>query len=54
VPSWGGMLSYLQQYHVLASYWWMWFPALELVVLFIAFHGIADALQKRLQFDDTL
>jgi peptide/nickel transport system permease protein len=51
VPSWGAMLSTLQQYHVLISYWWMWFPILVLVILFLAFQAVADALQKRLQFD---
>jgi peptide/nickel transport system permease protein len=52
VPSWGAMLGTLQEYSVLVSYWWMWSPALVLVVLFIAFHSMADALQKRLQFND--
>jgi peptide/nickel transport system permease protein len=50
-PSWGAMLANLQQYHVLVSYWWLWIPALVLVVLFIAFNAIAEGLQNRLQFD---
>lgn len=50
-PSWGAMLANLQQYHVLVSYWWLWIPALVLVVLFIAFNALAEALQNRLQFD---
>jgi len=49
-PSWGGMLATLQQYHVLVSYWWMWCPALVLLVLFLAFNAMADALQNQLQF----
>jgi peptide/nickel transport system permease protein len=43
-PSWGNMLAALQQYHVLASYWWMWIPGLALVPVFLAYHTIADAL----------
>src|ERR1700678_169672 len=30
-PSWGNMLSSLQKYSVLVSYWWMWAPALVLI-----------------------
>jgi peptide/nickel transport system permease protein len=43
-PSWGNMLGVLQQYHVLASYWWLWAPALALVVVFLAYYALADAL----------
>jgi len=43
-PSWGNMLGSLQQYHVLASYWWPWAPALALIVVFLAYYGLADAL----------
>lgn len=50
-PSWGAMLSNLQQYNVLVSYWWLWCPALILLALFLAFNAMADALQKRLQFE---
>ncbi|MCP4661847.1 MAG: ABC transporter permease, partial [bacterium] len=31
MPSWGNMLATLQQYHVMVSYWWMFFPALALI-----------------------
>ena len=31
MPSWGSLLSSLQQYYVLSSYWWMCLPALLLV-----------------------
>jgi len=44
-PSWGNMLAALQQYHVLASYWWMWIPGLALVPVFVGYHAVADALQ---------
>lgn len=45
VPSWGTMLGELQRYHVLTSYWWMFLPGLILVLVFIAYHGLARALQ---------
>jgi len=47
VPSWGSLFSPLQQYHVLASYWWMFLPALILVPVFLAYHVTADAMQER-------
>lgn len=47
MPSWGSLLSALQQYYVLSSYWWMVLPALLLIPLFLAFHEAADALQER-------
>jgi len=46
MPSWGSLLSSLQQYYVLSSYWWMVLPALLLVPLFLAFYETADALQE--------
>jgi peptide/nickel transport system permease protein len=50
VPSWGNMLGSLQQYHVLASYWWMVAPALALVPVFWGYHVLADFLHERLEF----
>jgi peptide/nickel transport system permease protein len=47
-PSWGSLLSSLQQYSVLASYWWMFLPALLLVPVFLLYYLAADALQERL------
>lgn len=47
MPSWGNLLSSLQQYYVLSSYWWMVMPALILIPLFLAYHAAADALQER-------
>jgi peptide/nickel transport system permease protein len=47
VPSWGNMLAPLQQYHVLASYWWMWAPGLALVPVFIGYFALSEALQAR-------
>jgi peptide/nickel transport system permease protein len=49
MPSWGSLLSSLQQYSVLTSYWWMFLPALLLMPLFLAYYMAADALQERLK-----
>ena len=49
VPSWGSLLSQLGQYFVLASYWWMFLPALLLVPLFLAYYAAANALQEHFQ-----
>jgi peptide/nickel transport system permease protein len=49
VPSWGNMLAYAQQYHILVSYWWMLLPGLAPVPVFFAYHKLADYLHARLQ-----
>lgn len=46
VPSWGTMLAALQQYHVLVSDWWMFFPGLILVLVFLSYGGLANAMQE--------
>ena len=46
VPSWGNLLANLQQYSVLVSYWWMYLPALTIVPFFLAYLGLANALQE--------
>lgn len=46
VPSWGNLLAALQHYDVLSSYWWMFLPAVALVLLFLAYQSLTDALQK--------
>ncbi len=46
VPSWGGMLAALQQYHVLVSKWWMFFPGLVLIPVFLCYGLTSNALQK--------
>lgn len=48
-PSWGSLLSSLQHYDVLSSYWWMFLPAVLLVPLFFAYQAAADALQERFE-----
>lgn len=49
MPSWGSLLSSLQQYYVLSSYWWMFVPAALLIPVFLAYQMAADALQERLK-----
>jgi len=49
VPSWGNMLSTLQQYNVLVSYGWLLAPAGALVVTSVIYWLLADALHSRLQ-----
>jgi peptide/nickel transport system permease protein len=49
MPSWGTLLSSLQQYYVLSSYWWMFLPALLLIPMFLLYNATADALQERLR-----
>jgi peptide/nickel transport system permease protein len=41
VPSLGNMLASLQQYHVLASYWWMFVPGVVLIPVFLAYYSLA-------------
>jgi len=49
VPSWGNMLSTLQQYNVLVSYGWLLAPAGALVVTSVIYWLLADALHSRLK-----
>jgi peptide/nickel transport system permease protein len=49
MASWGTLLSSLQQYYVLSSFWWMFLPALLLIPLFLAYNATADAIQERLK-----
>ena len=39
----------LQQYNVLVSYWWMFAPALPLILISLGYLRVADAIQERLQ-----
>jgi peptide/nickel transport system permease protein len=48
-PSWGSLLSSLQQYYVLSSYWWMFLPAVLLVPVFLLYYAAANALQERVR-----
>jgi len=49
VPSWGNMMSMLQQYSVLTSHGWMLAPAATLVVTSVMYWLLADVLQHWLQ-----
>jgi peptide/nickel transport system permease protein len=45
-PSWGNLLSNLQQYNVLVSYWWMFAPALALVIVSLGYLQLASAVHE--------
>jgi len=47
VPSWGNMLATLQQYHILVSDWWMFFPGLVLVLVILGYGMLSTALQEK-------
>jgi peptide/nickel transport system permease protein len=49
MPSWGNLLANLQQYSVLVSYWWMFAPALALILVSLGYFTVANAIQERLQ-----
>jgi peptide/nickel transport system permease protein len=49
IPSWGNMLSTLQQYSVLVSYAWLLAPAGALVVTSVTYWLLADTLHRWLQ-----
>jgi peptide/nickel transport system permease protein len=48
-PSWGNMLSILQQYSVLVSYGWLLAPAGALIVTSVIYWRLADSLHGWLQ-----
>jgi peptide/nickel transport system permease protein len=48
-PSWGNMLSTLQQYSVLVSYGWLLAPACALVVTSVLYSSLADVFHSRLE-----
>jgi peptide/nickel transport system permease protein len=45
-PSWGGILAELQQYHVLVSKWWMFFPGLILIPVILSYGMLSNSLQE--------
>lgn len=49
LPSWGNLLASLQQYSVLVSYWWMFAPALVMVVFCLGYLAVANAFHEKLQ-----
>jgi peptide/nickel transport system permease protein len=48
-PSWGAMLGSLQQYSVLTSYWWMFTPAIALVVVAISYYALTSMMHERMR-----
>jgi len=49
MPSWGNMLSALQQYGVLVSYGWLFAPACALVVTSVLYSSLAEVFHSRLK-----
>jgi peptide/nickel transport system permease protein len=49
-PSWGNMLSTIQQYDVMISYWWMWAPGFVLIPVFFIYQLLGSALQARADY----
>ncbi len=45
-PSWGNMLAALQQYKVIISCWWMFAPAVTLVIVSGAYFVLSDSLHR--------
>ncbi len=41
-PTWGNLLTPLQQYVVLTSYPWMWSPAAAVLLVFVALHTVGE------------
>lgn len=46
MASWGNLLSSLQQYNVLVSYWWMYLPAVAMAPFFLGYLRLASLLQS--------
>jgi peptide/nickel transport system permease protein len=52
-PSWGNMLAPLQQYHVIASYPWMFIPVGLLILIFHGYFGVSHVLHEKLKSTAT-
>ena len=46
LPSWGSMLSALQHFEVMSSYWWMAAPIVALVAVSASYFFLADVLDR--------
>jgi peptide/nickel transport system permease protein len=46
IPSWGNMLVPLQHFNVMVTKWWMFFPGLVLIPVFMGYTLIANELQR--------
>lgn len=49
VASWGNLLSALQQYSVLTSYWWMILPGFLLVPVFLGYYVLARSFEVQVE-----
>jgi peptide/nickel transport system permease protein len=49
VASWGNLLADLQQYRVLASYWWMAAPVFAVVLISSTYFFIANIFERQVQ-----
>jgi peptide/nickel transport system permease protein len=49
VPSWGTMLAELENYEVLVSYRWMFWPAVLLTGVVLSYHTLAEFIREHLQ-----
>jgi len=49
MPSWGSLLANLQHYNVMVSYWWMFAPALALVLVSFGYLAVANVFHEQLQ-----
>lgn len=49
VPSWGSMLTDLEHYEVLVSYWWLFWPVILLTGVVLSYHTLAELLWERLR-----
>lgn len=47
LASWGNLLSALQSYHVIISYWWMFTPVLALVLVSFSYLVLVNSLQRQ-------
>jgi peptide/nickel transport system permease protein len=52
-PSLGNLLAEVQQYHVLASHWWMLLPGQALTAVLAGYYVLANALQERARVVQT-
>jgi peptide/nickel transport system permease protein len=51
VPSWGNMLNDLQHFLLTESYWWLFAPAIALIVVLLAYYRLFDFIKaNRLVF----
>jgi peptide/nickel transport system permease protein len=44
VPSWGALIASLANLEVLAAYWWMWIPAMALVLILACYSIVSNSL----------